>query len=47
VAEEFTSVAKEHDLVLVRLNFTTIELVSVDAVLIRRSIHISYNLKYI
>jgi hypothetical protein len=34
VAEEFYSVAKEHDLVLVHLLFTTIELVSVDTVLI-------------
>jgi hypothetical protein len=34
VAEEFDSVAKDHDLVLVHLLFTTIELVSVDTVLI-------------
>jgi hypothetical protein len=34
VAEEFYSVAKDHDLVLVHLFFTTIELVSVDTVLI-------------
>jgi hypothetical protein len=47
MAEEFDSVAKELDLVLVHLNFTTTELVSVDVVLIRRSVHVSYNLKYI
>jgi hypothetical protein len=47
VTEEFDSVAKELDLVLVHLNFTTTELVSADAVLIRRSVHVSYNLKYI
>jgi hypothetical protein len=46
VAEEFDSVSKELDLVLVHLNFMTIELVSADAVLIRRSVHASYNLKY-
>jgi hypothetical protein len=38
VAKEFDSVAKELDLVLVHLNFTTTELVSADAVLIRRSV---------
>jgi hypothetical protein len=37
VAEEFDSVAKELDSVLVQLNFTTTELVSADAMLIRRS----------
>jgi hypothetical protein len=47
VAEEFYSVAKELDLVLVHLNFTTTEFVSADAVLIRWSVHVSYNLKYI
>jgi hypothetical protein len=47
VAKEFDAVAKELDLVRVHLNFTTTELVSADAVLIRRSVHISYNLKYI
>jgi hypothetical protein len=33
-------------LVLVHLFFTTIELVSVDTVLIWRLVHINYNLKY-
>jgi hypothetical protein len=47
VAEEFDSVAKELDLVLVHLNFTTTKLVSADAVLIRQSVHVSYNMKYI
>jgi hypothetical protein len=47
VVTEFDSVAKELELVLVHLNFTTTELVSADAVLIRRSVHVSYNLKYI
>jgi hypothetical protein len=48
VAEEFDSIAKEIDLVLVHLNFTrTTELGSADAVLIRRSVHVTYNLKYI
>jgi hypothetical protein len=47
VAEEFDSVAKAIELVLVHLNFTTTELGSADAVLIRRSVHITYNLKYI
>jgi hypothetical protein len=47
VAEEFDSVSKELDLVLVHLNFMTTELVSADAVLIRRSVHTSYNVKYI
>jgi hypothetical protein len=37
VAEEFDSVSKDLDLVLVHLNFMTTELVSVDAVLIRVS----------
>jgi hypothetical protein len=46
VAEEFDSIAKEIDLVLVHLNFTTTELGS-DAVLIRRSVQVTYNLKYI
>jgi hypothetical protein len=45
--KEFDSVAKELDLVLVHLNFTTTKLVSADAVLIRQSVHTSYNLKYI
>jgi hypothetical protein len=35
VAKEFDSVAKELDLVLVHLNFTTTKFVSADAVLIR------------
>jgi hypothetical protein len=35
---EFDSIAKELDLVLVHLNFTTTELVSEVAVLIRRSV---------
>jgi hypothetical protein len=47
VAKEFDSVSKEIDLVLVHLNFMTTELVSADAVLIRWSVHASYNLKYI
>jgi hypothetical protein len=47
VVEEFDSVAKELDFVLVYLNFTTTDLVSADAVLIRRLVHVSYNLKYI
>jgi hypothetical protein len=48
VAEEFDSIAKEIDLVLVHLNLTTTtELSSADAVLIRRSVHVTYNLKYI
>jgi hypothetical protein len=47
VTEEFDSVSKELDLVLVHLNFMTTELVSADAVLIRRLVHTSYNLKYI
>jgi hypothetical protein len=47
VAEEFDLVAKELDLVLVHLNFTTTKLVSADAVLIRQSVHVSFNLKYI
>jgi hypothetical protein len=47
VVEEFDSVAEELDLVLVHRKITTIELVSADAVLIRQSIHINYNLKYI
>jgi hypothetical protein len=38
VAEEFDSVTKELDLVLVHLNFMMTELVSADAVLIRRSV---------
>jgi hypothetical protein len=47
VVEEFDSVAKEIDLVLVHMNFTTIELVSADAVLIQWPVHVSYNQKYI
>jgi hypothetical protein len=47
MAEDFDSLAKELDLVLVHLNFTTTELVSADAVLIRRLVHVTYNLKYI
>jgi hypothetical protein len=45
--EEFGSIARELDLVLVHLNFTTLEIISSDAVLIRRPVHVSYNLKYI
>jgi hypothetical protein len=40
-------VTKEFDLVLMHLNFTATELFSADAVLIRQSVHVSYNLKYI
>jgi hypothetical protein len=47
VTEEFDSVSKELDLVLVHMNFMTTEFVSADAVLIRRLVHTSYNLKYI
>jgi hypothetical protein len=47
VAEEFYSGAEEIDLVLVHLNFTTTELGSADAVLIRRSVRVTHNLKYI
>jgi hypothetical protein len=48
VAEEFDSIAKEIDLVLVHLNFTTTtELGSAEAVLIRRPVHVTYNMKYI
>jgi hypothetical protein len=47
VAEEFDWVAKELDLVLAHQDFTTTELVSTDVVLIRRSVHVSYNLKHI
>jgi hypothetical protein len=47
LVKEFDSVAKELELVRVHLNFTTTKFVSADAVLIRRSVHVSYNLKYI
>jgi hypothetical protein len=47
VVKEFDSVHKELDLVLVHLNFTTTEFVLADAVLIRWSVHINYNLNYI
>jgi hypothetical protein len=47
MAEEFDSIAKKLDFVLVHPNFTTTKLVSVDAMLIRRLVHVSYNLKYI
>jgi hypothetical protein len=47
VAEEFYSVAEEIDLVFVHLNFTTTELGSADAVLIRRSVRVTHDLKYI
>jgi hypothetical protein len=40
-------VTKEFDLVLMHLNFTATKLFSADAVLIRQSVHVSYNLKYI
>jgi hypothetical protein len=43
VADKFDLVAKELDLVLVHLNFTMTELVSSYAMLIRRSLHVSYN----
>jgi hypothetical protein len=46
MAEEFDSVAKELDLVLVHLNFAMTEVVLADVVLIRWSVHVSYNLKY-
>jgi hypothetical protein len=45
VAQEFDSVAKELDLVLVHLNFMKTELVSADTMLIQQSVHVSYNLK--
>jgi hypothetical protein len=40
--QELLLVATELDLVLVDLNLTTIELVSADAVMIRRSFHVGY-----